>query len=55
MNPGYAAALGLLGWYLIVPSEKEKPPYWTGTGEMFVNQRDCEKGAARLRQDAYGQ
>ncbi len=55
MKPCNAAALALVGWYLIVPSKQEKPPYWMGIGEMFVDQRDCEKAAARLRQDAYGQ
>ena len=54
MNLRRAAALALLGWYLIVPSKGSEPPYWNAIGESFQNQRDCQKEAARIQQEAYG-
>jgi hypothetical protein len=54
MNSRHAAALALVGWYLMVPSKEHKPPYWNTIGESFERQKDCEKAAARIQQEAYG-
>ncbi len=54
MKPRHAAALALVGWYLIVPSKEEKPPYWNAIGESFESEKNCEKAAARIQQEAYG-
>jgi hypothetical protein len=56
MKPRHAAALALVGWYLIVPYEGGKYPHFGNWAVVatFASRQSCEKVAADLRADAYG-
>ena len=55
MNFRHAAALALVGWYLMVPYEGTGPNFggWT-IRATFEKRTDCESAAAKLRADGYG-
>ena len=55
MNFRHAAALALVGWYLMVPYDGTSPNFggWT-IRATFEKRTDCESAAAKLRADGYG-
>jgi hypothetical protein len=55
MTLRHAAALALVGWYLMVPFAGKGPYFggWT-IRATFENQGECEAAAAKLRADGYG-
>ena len=58
MKPRHAAALALVGWYLMVPreqfgSERHPTPPWTVIA-VLKDQSDCQRQANQMRASAYG-